>query len=204
MKAVIYHADSHFAWGAAPRVGFYEGLFKKAKANFAEHGMTTIHLTLRGFPGWGDENFFYDGDPKDVVANREECFYQFLKDAPEDVYWFTEPDVTILRGFPGLRQFDLALCYRPGDDVPIAPAWRLARKSALPVFEECVEMMREDPRKDWHGDSAVFAKLWARMGKPKEKLVYKGLKIEMREYRLYVKGAHDPYTINALGPNKAK
>lgn len=203
MKAVIYHADSLFAWGAKPAEGYYERLFHDAKKDFAKHGITTVHLTLKGFPGWGDECYHYEGlQKREVVYNREVCFTKFLRDAPEDVYWFTEPDCRILEMFPPLEG-DASFLYRQGDDVAMCPAWRLVTKKALPIFEEVLELFKDEPRRDWHGDSDVFTAMWRRMGSPTDRTTYKGIEVTMRPYRDYIKGK-PRYTINHLGPNKLK
>ncbi len=202
----MYHADAKFAWGAKPLSGLYERIFKEANVNFASYGIKTIHLTVAGFPTWGNENFTYPGlDPAHVVANREECFRRFLRDAPDDEYWFTEPDCRIVKQFQGLGEFDAVFLYRQKDDVPMCPAWRLANKKALPIFEEINEIFESEPRKDWHGDSDVFTQMWTRMGKPMTETVYNGIRVQMRPYAHYIKGGKDAaFTVNYLGPSGKK
>lgn len=195
MKAVIYHADSHFAWGGEPGDA-YKQMFGSLRFE-----MPVIHLTCRGHPIWGDEGMHFDLDPQNVVANREECFAEFLKNAPDDVYWFTEPDCVVLKAFPPLKR-DAAMLYRPNDDVPMTPSWRLARPVASPLFELFREEMRKDPRKDWHGDSAAFTAAWKRLGSPTENFTYQGLRVEMRRYSDYVKPG--VFTKNNLGPRKVR
>ncbi len=195
MKAVIYHADSHFAWGSKPG-DFYKHLFGRLRFE-----MPVIHLTCVGHPIWGDEGLHFDLDPKNVVANREECFAGFLEYAPDDVYWFTEPDCEILHPFPALKK-DAAFLYRPGDDVPMTPSWRLARPKAFPLFDLFREEMRKDHRKDWHGDSAALTASWKRLGSPQEDFEYQGLQVEMRPYADYVKPGR--YTKNNLGQKKLR
>ena len=147
-------------------------------------------MTLEGFEGWGDENHYVAGlDPKNVMLNREIAFCDFLEGAPDDVYWFTEPDYRIWRMWPPLAA-DCELLYREGDGVPLNPSWRLARRKALPLFEECRDEAKKWPNKyDWHCDSEVFAALWKRMREPKagEKRTYLGVEIGFRVFREYVK-----------------
>jgi hypothetical protein len=61
--------------------------------------------------------------------------------------------------------------------------------------------MRAEKRKDWHGDSAAFTKVWEDMGKPGVgRTEYLGLRIEFRKYGDYIKPGK--YTSNKLGPSK--
>lgn len=187
MKAVIYHAQGIPLWDAP------QALYKKLFAGFKEaahkHGVELIHLTLTGCEGWGDENIYYDGlDPLNIVYNREVCFCQFLEHAPEDIYWFTEPDARLINIFK-LSDADLTLLYRD-DDVHITPSFRIARKSALPIFQELLQAF--DGPKDWHGDSAAFNTVYERMGSPKVQTIdYLGLKVELRDYNKYgLKNSH--------------
>jgi len=155
MKAVIYHADAKPLWDAP--AGMYEKLFNGFKK--AAHKFKI--------------------DPANIVYNREICFTQFLKDAPDDTYWFTEPDARIVKMFKPLNG-DACFLYRE-DEVAMTPSFRLARKSALPIFERIVECF--DGRKDWHGDSAAFTKVYREMGRPKlGRVQYLGLEVEMRDY----------------------
>lgn len=206
MKAVFYHADSHFEWG--PQVGdVYHRLYKQFEENCAAFGLTPIHLTLEGFPSFGCETHYYDGlDPKNVMANREVVFHRFLRDAPDEVYWFTEPDYRIFKMWPPLEA-DIALLYRRGDRVPLTPSWRMATKKALPIFEETAkEVFETKQRLDWHCDSEAFNRLWMRMRGPKEcgLLKYKGIEVELRNYFEYVKGKSTIYGRNYLSKNKLK
>lgn len=202
MKAVYYHADSHLAWGGKPPVGAYEAMARKFLAQCHEAGMRVVHLTCEGQPGWGDENHFYPLDPKNVVANREEAFTEFLSKAPEDWYWFTEPDSVILEGLPKPIKADLLLAYRRGDDVPINPSWRMATPQALPFFEAVRDEIRKDHRKDWHGDSAAFTKVWRQMGQPSERLQWNGIRVDFVPFSEVVKPGR--YTKNMMGPKKFK
>lgn len=181
MKAVIYHADGPIAKKFPPDT--YRNLFEGFKKNAAEFGLTTVHLTLEGHPGWGDENHFYPGDPADIVYNREVCFIEFLKSAPNDVYWFTEPDSRIAEMWPPLVG-DLAMLRRQ-DAVAINPAWRLARPSALPIFEMALDRF-DTNQKSWHGDSIAFRQLWLDFGQPDiGSFEHNGVKIELRDYNDY-------------------
>ena len=183
MKAVIYHADGPIA--TEYPVGLYKSIFLDFKKNAKTHGISTVHLTTTGHEGWGDENFYYDLDPVNIVYNREIAFIDFLSKADEDVYWFTEPDSRIHTTIPELHA-DLALLRR-NDGVAISPWFRLAKPSALPIFKEVLEYFDLD-KKTWHGDSVAFIKLWEAMGKPGwENIVYKNLNIELRNYEDYSK-----------------
>lgn len=192
MKAVCYHADAHYADGS--EVGdTYKRLFQGFKKNCHEYGLKTIHVTLEGHEGWGDENYFVSGlDPANVMLNREIAFCDFLEKAPEGVYWFTEPDYRIFKAWPRLTT-DCALLYRADDDVRITPCWRMATKKAIPVFR----MFRDETKSielrpgvgwDWHCDSEGFNRSWKKMGEPKEgRYSYLGVEIEFRKFSEYIK-----------------
>lgn len=197
MKAVIYHADGAIARKFQP--GTYERLFAGFKENVHKFGMELIHITLEGHPGWGDQNIHIKGDPEHIVYNREIAFTGFLQHAPDDTYWFTEPDARLHTPMPDLDG-DLALLRR-NDVIAISPWWRLARPSALLFFQEVIEHF--DPaQKDWHGDSWAFVKMWELMGRPDiGSTIYKGLKIELRDYNLYTK-TNSPYSRQWKAKNK--
>lgn len=181
MKAVIYHADGPIAKNFPENS--YKKLFQGFRENAAKFGISTIHLTLEGHPGWGDENYFYPGDPADIVYNREVCFIKFLKQAKDDVYWFTEPDSRIIKLWPELTT-DVAMLRRQ-DSVAINPAWRMARPNAIPFFERILENF-ELSQKTWHGDSYAMIRTWEQMNKPDEGIhEFLGLKIELRKYKEY-------------------
>jgi hypothetical protein len=192
LKAVVYHADARYADGN--EVGnTYKRLFKGFNANCRQFNCKTVHVTLEGHEGWGDENFYVSGlDPKNVMLNREIAFAEFLKQAPEDLYLFSEPDYRMWKAFPALRG-DVSLLYRAGDDVPMNPAWRLATPKALPLFE----LLRDETQKvklrpgvgyDWHCDSEGFTSAWKLMGSPKGGMVeFLGLRIEFRDFSQYIK-----------------
>lgn len=198
MKAVVYHADSHREWQENPG-DLYKALFASFRVHCHKFGIQLIHLTLDGFPGWGDENISYSGyNPHDIVYNRELIFAKFLEDAPEGVYWFTETDYRIQQMWPELKA-DAAFLYRPGDSVPMTPSWRMATKRALPIFQELAERIQKVEitpytgrpgwvGRDWHCDSEAFNGLYKDMGKPGLGVhEYKGVSFEMREYQDYVK-----------------
>lgn len=182
MKAVIYHADGPMAKNFPPDT--YHKLFEGFRQNASQFGVTTIHLTLADHPGWGDENYYFpDLDPEHVVYNREKCFLNFLATAPDNVYWFTEPDSRIAEMWPDLTG-DLALLRRQ-DSVAITPAWRLARPSALPIFEMSLQHFDLN-LKSWHGDSIAFRQLWLDFGQPDVgHFEYAGIKIQLRDYNDY-------------------
>lgn len=189
MKVVVYHADSHYPNGK-PLGDSYKRLFKGFNKNCHGHGLTTIHLTLEGFEGWGDENIYYPGlDPWNVILNREVVFTEFLKAAPMDVYFFSEPDYRMFTAVPPLKT-DVAMLYRHSDGVPLNPSWRLATPKALPLFE----LFRDETAsarsvEGWHCDSEGFTSVWKQMGSPEkcEVVEFLGLSIELREFSDYVK-----------------
>jgi hypothetical protein len=184
LKAVVYHAD--WIHGTGNRThDLYPRLFERFRAHIKPFGMRLVHLTLEGFPGWGDENHYFQGSPENIVLNREECFCQYLAEQNE-VCWFTEVDCTVNRMWPVLKE-DCAMLYRTLDTSPMNMAWRLAKRTALPFFEELRDAVRLEPDK-WSGDNEAFRKVWYRMGCPKVGTVdYKGVRIEMRDYTDYVK-----------------
>ena len=97
MKAVIYHATVDFRKFQPESKDFpddiYEQLFAGARKNLAYFNIPLVHLTIKGHPGWGDENIYFDGDPQNVVYNRELFFAEYLKTQADDqVFWLTEPD----------------------------------------------------------------------------------------------------------------
>lgn len=181
MKAVIYHAPAKTLWHTPPNL--YKRLFEGFKEQAHKHGVSLIHLTLTGCEGWGDENIYYTGlDAQNVVYNREVCFTKFLENAPDDVYWLTEPDARLMQMFPWPKA-DLTMLYRD-DDVHMTPSFRIARKSSLPIFQELLSSFKGE--KDWHGDSRTFNLMYERMGSPKIGFMqYKGLQVEFRDYRDY-------------------
>jgi hypothetical protein len=145
MKAVIYHADCRIAKRYKP--GIYKDLILGLKENLKSFNIPLIHLTLHGFEAYGDENYFFSGDPENVNYNREVCFIDFLKNhaVDDEVYWFTEPDTRLKNLFPHLEG-DVSFTVKLGEE-RITPQWRLAKKSALPIFEEALPLYREEDRK---------------------------------------------------------
>lgn len=201
MRAVFYHADAHMAWGGKPPKGGYKKLADRFVGQCHAKGMQVTHLTCDGHPVWADEGFSYPLDPKNVVANREEAFTSFLETAPDDWYWFVEPDFQILLDLPQPKDCDAVFLYRPGDDVPMCPAFRMATPKALPIFQALREAMRADHRKDWHGDSAAFTKVWGEMGKPQlGRHEWLGVGYEMWKYANFVKPGG--FTRNHFGTGK--
>jgi hypothetical protein len=182
MKAVVYHADASVANQYSRNI--YELLFRGLKTNLNSYGIPLIHLTLDGYPGWGDKNYFFKGNPEDIVYNREKFFLEFLKGAdPNETYWFTEPDSRLLTIFPDLKT-DAALLYR-NREPHITPAWRLAKKSSLTFFEEVFSYYNLE-KKDWDVDSIVYQQLWKLLGSPLVgEIEYNKTSIELREYKQY-------------------
>jgi len=189
MKAVLYHADAHF--GLRHGKGIYKHLVEELKKNLHSFGVSLIHVTVTGHEGWGDENYFYDVDNvQEVIYNREKCLLEFMRrDAIDDqVYWFCEPDFRMLKEFPPLTT-DLCMLYRQ-DPMAMTPAWRLAKKTALPFFEEAFRHFDLE-NKEWHGDSPAWTEMWKQLGSPeqtnKETKIYywKNISVELRPYGWY-------------------
>jgi hypothetical protein len=189
MKAVIYHADTYLA-DKFPK-DTYKQLTLGLKENLKTFNIPLIHITVTGHEGWGDENYFYDGDPADAMYNREKFFLEFLKTCPEDTYWFTEPDARLNSELPPLTT-DLALLRR-NNGVAISPWWRLAKKSSIPFFEEVLKNFDME-NKGWHGDSVAYTTTWESIGKPGWGIHnWNGISIDFRDYRLYT-GRGKPYS----------
>lgn len=189
MKAVLYHADSTIANGFTPNT--YTYLLEGLKHNLHNFGVEFIHLTLEGYPGFGDQNiYFKDLNPLSIVWNREWTILEFLKHHadPNEVYWFTEPDIRMLQQFPPLTT-DVCLTLRD-DTVPITPAWRLAKKSSVPFFEKVISLF-DMSHLDWHGDSPAYTSIHEIIGSPKEPGFYswENISIELRPYGWYA-GKH--------------
>jgi hypothetical protein len=190
MKVVMYHADAWKTQKFEPDA--YKKLTVGFKKNLEMFGIELIHLTSNGHEGWGHTNYFYDVDPELINYSREICFVDFIKNtAKEDeIYLFTEPDHRLVELFPPLDG-DLALLYRTGDFCPVPPSWRLARKSATPIFEEIFEVYNRTVTNEynplvWGGDSDAMKTLWERMGQPAfGKTVYNNLNIDFRVYKEY-------------------
>lgn len=185
MKAVIYHADGKRS-EQFPK-DTYKNLILGLKENCNSFGIPLIHLTINGFEGLGDENYYYDGNPDEIIYNREKFFIEFLKSAPDDEYWFTEPDSRIVNMFPPLTG-DVAMLLRSSER-RLNAAWRLAKKSAVPFFEEAFSYY-DLSRKDWDGDTTGYVKIWERIGEPTEEglINYNNMSIELRNFKQYCYG----------------
>ena len=192
-KAVIYHATTNFR-DLFPKGGslpddLYEQLFQGVKRALRRFRVPLVHLSVEGHPDWGDENYFFEGEPEQIVYNRELFFAQFLRQQNrDDVFWLTEPDHRMVRRFPGLAD-DIDLCLlRRDDEVAITPCWKLARSTAAPFFEEACSYFDAPEGKHWHGDSFAYIRLWENMGRPDledSPVEYNGMRIELRPYRDY-------------------
>lgn len=199
MKAVLYHANTYRAEKFGN--GVYEQLIAALRKNVNDFGMPLVHLTLHGHEGLGDENYYYPGDPKNIVWNREMVFSLFLAHASEDEYWLTEPDARIVEPIPEVHT-DLVILRRQ-DKVPITPSWRIATKKSLPFFGEILECYPQE-KQQWDGDSDAWTAVWERMGKPGRGVIeYKGMSIELRDYRDY-SGQDSKYTRQWKAENKFK
>jgi hypothetical protein len=212
MKAVIYHATVNFREFQPGSEDFpddiYEQLFAGARKNLAYFDIPLVHLTVQGHPGWGDENVYFDGDPQNVVYNRELFFAEYLKTQADDqVFWLTEPDARLMRDFPELPEdCDLALLRRR-DVIAISPWWRLARRSSVPFFEQALQYFDQD-KLTWHGDSWAYVKMWELMGRPDignehSYVDYNNMKIELRHYNNY-SSAKSTYVRQWKSTNKRK
>lgn len=185
--SVIYHNDKQDLWNAPD--GAYKTLIEFYKEQLHKHDIKLIHLSTEGHDGWGDVNIHYPGNPEEVMWNRENFFVKFLKeDAEDEYYWFGEPDV-IIDKLPLPTDCDLCVLARPDDGVKINPTFRLAKKSALPYFEELVENYNMDKKK-WHGDSDAHAYIGNKLESMRKfsigKHEYNGMKIELREHDKYL------------------
>lgn len=182
MKAVVYHADASIA-KKFPK-DTYKNLLIGLRKNCNKFNIPLIHITIKGFEGYGDENIFVDADPENITQNREKFFIELLKSAKDDeIFYFTEPDSRINKEFPPLTT-DAAFLFRVGEHT-ITPAWRLAKKSALPIFEEAYSYYTESVN-DWGRDTAAWKQLCDNIKNPKLGIVqYKGLEIELRRYKDY-------------------
>lgn len=183
MIAVVYHTDAKIA-KKFPK-DTYKKLLLGLRKNCNEFDIPLIHITINGYNGYGDTNIFVDANPEDIVWNREKFFIDFLKSAdPNETYYFTEPDSRINKMFPPLTA-DLAVLYR-GREPRITPAWRLAKTSAVPIFEEAFSLY-ETNKKEWDTDCTAWSKLWQRIGCPNVNTItnYNGLDIELRDYKTY-------------------
>lgn len=202
LKAVVWHANYKRPNGEDAG-DTYKRLFVGFTKMLHKHDITLVHLTTDGHEKWGDETIHYDLDPKNVVLNREIAFCDYLKDQNELV-WFTEPDTDIIKMFP-LTDADCALLTRLNDGVSLNPAWRLANKNALPLFEEFRDETEKTGKHDWHGDSDAFKIVHARMGKvyhnQRTRINYNGVNIELRDYSHYIKG-ECRFTKNYLSDGK--
>ena len=185
MKVVIYHAETKRA-EFKHRPGMYKDLTLLLKKNVNSFGCPLVHLTTSGHEGWGDENYFYDLNPDLINLNREKCYIDFLKNTAndQDTYFFFEPDWRINSMFPPLTG-DVDFLLR-NDSAPLHPGWRLAKRSALPIFEEILECYDMDPTQQvWGGDSTALKNLYDRMGQPTGPIVYKGCRVGFRPYKPY-------------------
>jgi hypothetical protein len=183
MKAVVYHADAKIA-ERYPK-DTYKNLLLGLRKNCNDFNIPLVHITINGFEGYGDENIYVDADPEDIVYNREKFFIEYLKSADSnETYYFTEPDSRINKKFPELTT-DLAVLYR-GQHPHITPAWRLAKKSALPIFEKVFSLYNEG-KKNWDSDCTAWHKFYFLLDKSITTGIttYNNLSVELRDYKSY-------------------
>jgi hypothetical protein len=185
MKAVVYHADAPIIADKFSK-DTYKNLLIGLKKNCNSFNIPLVHITINGFEGYGDENIFVDADPNDIVWNREKFFIEYLKQVENsEVIYFTEPDSRINKIFPPLIT-DLSVLLR-GTSPRITPAWRLAKKSALPIFEEVFSFYDVEYSKSWDADCVIWDKLYSKLNCPtvNDIINYNGLTIELRDYKQY-------------------
>lgn len=186
--SVIYHGDGQSLWNAEE--GLYRKIIEHYRKQLHKHEIELIHLSPDGHEGWGDINIHYPGDIKEPMWNREVFFNRFLEEDAKDgeYYWFGEPDVLIKEMFPP-TDCDVALLIRPHDLVRICPAFRLAKKTALPYFKAIKDNFLMT-KKAWHGDSDAHAAIGKQIENAGKLQIHKtnwlGISMEFREYRDYV------------------
>jgi len=182
MKVVVFHADGPKADTFVK--GLYKDLFISLKTNINSFGYKLVHLTLKGFEGWGDENYFFDGNPQEVIYNRERTIIEYLKLQPDDdtVYWFTEPDSRLVSELEPLKG-ELALLFRH-DAIPVTPAWKLCTKKSLPFLEEAFSHF-DLTQKDWNGDAYGYLDMYNKIGRPTADFLHNGINVELRNYKEY-------------------
>ena len=182
MKAVVYHADAKIA-ERYPK-DTYKNLLLGLRKNCNDFDIPLVHITINGFEGYGDENIYVDADPEDIVWNREKFFIEYLKTAdPNETYYFTEPDSRINKMFPMLET-DLAMLFR--EKAPrITPAWRLAKTSALPIFQEVFNEY-DTTNKLWDSDCSAWSKFYSKLNLSGTGITtYNNVSIELRSYKEY-------------------
>jgi len=201
MKAVVWHADAgHSMVEDVPDT--YRRLFEGLRANLDKFGIELIHLTTKGHEKYSDQWVEYDLDPENVVLNREIAFCEFLKSAPDDYYWLTEPDCRIKKMWPEVTTD--AVLVRRADSIPITPSWRIGNPKSLPLWEMFRDLTQQAKKNmwRWHGDSIGWTEGWNRLGQPEmERMVWKGISIELRNYKQYVR-LGSKYTENWKAGNK--
>jgi hypothetical protein len=201
MKAVVWHADAGHPL-VIDVVDVYKRLFEGLTRNLAQFGIGVIHLTTRGHEKYSDEWMEFDLDPHHVVLNREIAFCEFLKQAPDDHYWLTEPDSRMKKEWPEVTTD--AVLIRRNDTLPITPSWRLGNPKSLPLWEGFRDLTMETPtdKWSWHGDSLGWLAMWNRLGKPDiGTMTWEGISIELRDYKKYVQ-LGSKYSENWKASNK--
>jgi len=210
MKAILYHADTNLSTifpEFEARKNVYQNLVRGLKDNLKVFDLELIHLTVKGHDHWGDITFEFDGDPDNIVYNREKFLLDFLKSTKdEEEFLVLEPDHRILKRVPSLPSNVCLGLLRRDDSVAITPSWKLVKKSSIPFFEEV--LCNFDTKFKWDGDSIAYIKLFENMGSPpivKDEYViqYKGMKIQFRDYQAY-STQHSSIMRQWKGVNKLK
>lgn len=185
MKAVVWHADAQHPCVVDVH-DVYKRLFVGLRRNLDKFGVGLIHLTTRGHEKYSDEWVEFDLDPHHVVLNREIAWCEFLKQAPDDHYWLTEPDSRMTSEWPAITTD--AMLLRRLDKLPISPAFRVGNPKSLPLFELLRDATQKAPKNtwDWHSDSIGWSEAYKVLGKPEPPYFdYKGVSVELRRYDEY-------------------
>ena len=206
MKAVIYHADGPILF-ENPYPDLYKVIVDWYRKQVNKFGMELVHLTTEGHEGWGDINYHFQGDLAEPMYNREVFFTRYLRDyANGGWHWFGEPDAVIRKMFPmPMDGVDPVFLFRENDSVQISPCFRLAKQSALPMFEEILSLY-DLKKKDWYGDSHAFVEIAKRISKAKHLNIGirrdNGVAVELRQWRRYSDLSGDNYINHYKFKNK--
>lgn len=190
--AVIYHTDSHRENGE--NVGdMYRRMIRLQDRMLPDSFDKAYLLTADDYNLSFIEPIKVEGlNRNHIMYNREVTFRNFMRTAEEgNQYVFMEPD-QIWHKVPVIER-DLALVHRRRVGPHLCPAVRIAKASALPIFEWWVNRYEEqDYQRDWHGDSRVFADLYKALEEPDILKIktFEGVSIQFLDYNLYINAKH--------------